>query len=416
MLMTVLMMMAFALTSCTPFHPHIRKSDVERLKEEAANGSVKAREAIVVHGCDSVFTKELREQYLQELAEAGNYEAVNLLSYKAVPEGKGLQDFPEEQVVWWQKGAEAGNPNCMYTLSTYLNIEMASYYDTISAQKWLRQAADSLIAFARMDIREQERRNNIFDRSIFTFSQVWNRDMADESLLCRFSNAAFQSSYGLLADSFRQFFTRIWWQCILAWILMLAGLALAAFLAFLVLDDSKLYTVTLSSSYGLVNGFAWFYMGEQAMCNPGILYTYNSIGHFTHQEAAYGWASDMCIYATWIWVILFLFFFCKGIYDLWKSGNMSIFNVILYILTILFTNIFFYLIFSTIAALGAIIYGLAIVTVVALLLKSTGLLDLMNSTSKGIDQLFPQETAQQRKEREDHEFSKRIRENSNMWG
>lgn len=80
------------------------------------------------------------------------------------------------------------------------------------------------------------------------------------------------------------------------------------------------HAVVTSAVYGMFNGYAWYYMGH-ACESYGMLKTYNSIGHYTYQEGAFGWVSDACIYLTWIWTALMLLLFGYLIPASYGGGN-----------------------------------------------------------------------------------------------
>ncbi len=374
LLLTALMM----LSSCYKIEPCIRQSDIARLTEQAEMGSVDAQRAIFMYG-HSKFPAELKERYVQELAAAGDYYAIDTLLYRAQP--KDLETWrkgtPKVVVDWMERGVEKGATNFMYRLALEYGKPQSQYRDSLRAEQLLRQAADSLHTYARLDLREAEGKNTIFDRAVFSYQQLWSHDMADESLLCRFSNASFQASYGFFADSFRMFFSHIWWQCILAIVVMIVGL-LAALLFFLLMEKNQSYAAVTTSVYGMLNGFVLFFVGHFAL-DDGLLRTNRCIGQFTLPDGTFGWESTTCLWASWVWLVLLIFFFAKGLYDLKKSGRMNVWQVVRYVLTFVFVNLVYYIMFSTVAVFGQFMIFIACFFLVCMVLDKLGILKILSS-------------------------------------
>lgn len=311
----VLLYAVMFLSSCTfleevhgtLFVPSIRASEVDRLVAEADSGNVRAKRAILRYGRKLV-PQETRDRYHNEMIELGEWEYLGFFKYMGVkPKEPTLTANPtaKSEFRWEEYGVEKGNTDCMYSLGVKYNLERS--YNPERSELLLRQAADSLHAFARRELREREGSITVFDRGVFCFSQIWNRDMADESLLCRFSNATFHASYGFMVECFAQLLTHIWWQCLLFLAFMIIAFVVATLWA-TTLRKTTRHAVVTSAVYGMFNGYAWYYMGH-ACESYGMLKTYNSIGHYTYQEGAFGWVSDACIYLTWIWTALMLLLF-----------------------------------------------------------------------------------------------------------
>lgn len=379
-------MSVLVMTSCIRVDPKIRKSDVARLTEEAANGSMEAKRSIVMYGY-SKFPDELKKQYLEELKEAGDYDAINILLDSVTPMNLVmLKATPKEMVDCMEYAVEKGAPNFMYRLAQEYGNKDSQYYDSLRADQLMRQAADSLHAYARRDIRRAEHKDCVTDRAGFAFSQIWNRDMAEEPLLCRFSNAAFQASYGLLADSFMKLFTHVWWQCLLAFVIMIVGL-LVAFLGFIYLNGSLSYSAVTSSVYGLTNGFILFFT-TRFVIDDGFIITNRCIGHFFHQEGTFGWQSSFCLWTTWIWAILLLFFFVKGIYDMWQSGRLNVQRVVVYVLSFVCINLIYYVMFSTVSVFGQLVIGIIAFFLGSVVLDKLGIINLLGSATKAAGGAF----------------------------
>ncbi len=103
------------------FGRKMRPEDVQRLQAEAEAGNLKSMEVLMCHG-DGVAPDALLLRYTDILAAAGNYKA---LAYKYMQEGKTSASWEilrgkEETaryIKWMKKGAEKGNPDCMYQLA-----------------------------------------------------------------------------------------------------------------------------------------------------------------------------------------------------------------------------------------------------------------------------------------------------------
>lgn len=137
MIVSVLLLM-----SCMRVDPKIRKSDVSRLTEEAANGSMAAKRSIVMYGF-SKFPDELKKQYLEELKEAGDYDGIAVMLDSVTPMNLVmLKATPKEMVDCMEYGVEKGVPNFMYRLAQEYGNKDSQYYDSLRADQLMRQAAD----------------------------------------------------------------------------------------------------------------------------------------------------------------------------------------------------------------------------------------------------------------------------------
>ena len=377
-LMTLLLTAVMTLSSCYKIEPRIRKSDVARLTEQAEKGNVDAQRAIFMYG-HSKFPAELKEHYVQELAAAGDYYAIDTLLYRDQP--KDLETWrkgtPKVVVDWMERGVERGATNFMYRLALEYGKPQSQYRDSLRADQLLRQAADSLHTYARLELREAKGKNTIFDRAVFSYQQIWSHDMADESLLCRFSNASFQASYGFFSDSFLKIFSHIWWQCILAIAVMIVGL-LAALLFFFLVEKNQSFAAVTSSVYGMLNGFVLFFVGHYVL-DDGLLRTNRCIGQFTLQDGTFGWESTTCLWASWVWLVLLIFFLAKGLYDLRESGRMNAWQVIRYVLTFIFVNLVYYIMFSTVALFGQLMIFITCLLLALMVLDKLGILKILGS-------------------------------------
>ena len=412
-----MLMLVMLMTSCSYykkskyilFQPHLIESDVALLKDEAANGNTDAKRAIMLYGAKH-FPEELRENYRKELLEEGDFQAIAFMRNKEI---KGVMDlaYPSNAMLHWMEyGAEKGNVDWMYNLALYHLSE--KHFKPEVAEKLITQAADSLHTFSRMKLREWRNSKTVFDRGVFSFSQVWNRDMRQESFLCRFSNAAFNASYGFLNDCFSKLFTSIWWQCLLFLVFMIIILIVAVLWAS-TLQLTHRRAILSSTAYGLFNGYVWYYMSIPWAGVEGVINTSKAIGRFARQEGTFGWTSDACVYLTWLWAALLLYFFVSGLLKLRKAGELNAKSVVKYVFTFIFFNMFFYVIFSTIGTFAFIFYFILLAIIIGFFFQGSG--SGSGSSGGGYNAFADHNRAM--KEHQDALNRQRMRDiNNKIWG
>lgn len=356
----------------------MRPKDVERLKAEADAGNLRSMETLMCHG-DTLVSKELLTHYMDVLADEGNFKA---LTYKYMQENGGSANWSvmmekndlARYIRWMKKGADKGNPDCMYQLGVlYDQKKVASgthfvdspYYDFDKAVQWSRQAADSCHAYARTNIRHWSGKESVLDRPRFTARQIWKYNARGQNFFNRASNAAFQYMADAVNNTFNLLFSKLWWQALLMAVVMLLVIAGVIFYGFSFEGDSAV-SVGASSIYGWLNGFTLFFIADGQWQNAaGIFGSFDGMCHFTHQPGTYSLMSDICVWATWIWVILFAVMFFKGIQNLRKQGRLTVVSLLKFTLVTILINILFYLlggalsIFSEIIAiiLGIVLFG-----------------------------------------------------------
>lgn len=413
-----MLMLVMLMTSCsyykkldyTLFQPHLIESDVELLKDEAANGNTDAKRAIMLYG-GKYFPKEQRESYRKELLEKGDFQAVALMRRMEIKEIIDVAYPSKAMLHWMEYGAEKGNVDWMYNLALYHLSE--KHFNPELAEKLITQAADSLHAFSRMRLRMWRNCNTVFDRGVLSFSQVWNRDMRQESFLCRFSNAAFNASYGFMNDCFSKLFTNIWWQCLLLMAFMIIILIVAILWA-TTLRPTHRRAILTSTLYGLFNGYVWYYMSTFFAGVEGVINISNAIGRFSRQEGTFGWTSDACVYLTWLWAALLLYFFVSGLLELRKAGELNVKSAAKYVFTFLFFNVIFYVMFSTIGVFAKIFYLIMIVLIISFFFQSSG-----SGNSDGRNHLLESLKDHERAMKEHQEDLDRQRMNdinNKLWG
>lgn len=356
----------------------MRPKDVERLRAEADAGNSKSMETLMCHA-DTLIPKELLLHYTDKLADEGNFKA---LTYKYMQENGGAANWMVmmdkndvgRQIRWMKKGADKGNPDCMYELGVLYDLKKVTsgtsfvdspYYDFDKAVQWSRQAADSCHAYARTNIRHWSGKESVLDRPRFTARQIWKYNARGQNIFNKASNAAFQYMADCVNNTFNLLFSKLWWQALLMAVVMLGVVCIVIFYGFS-FEGKSAVSIGASSIYGWLNGFTLFFIADGQWQNAaGIFGSFDGMCHFTHQPGTYSLMSDICVWATWIWVILFVVMFFDGIMTLRKQGNLTVFSLLKYIFATILINVLFYLlggalsIFSEVIAIiaGILLFG-----------------------------------------------------------
>lgn len=370
----------FIITAAMCFLPSckMRPKDVERLKAEADAGNSKSMETLICHG-DTLVPKELLLHYMDVLADEGNFKA---LTYKYMQENGGAANWTvmmdknevARHMRWMKKGADKGNPDCMYELGVLYDLKKVAsgthfvdspYYDFDKAVQWSRQAADSCHAYARTNIRHWSGKESVLDRPRFTARQIWKYNARGQNIFNKASNAAFQYMADCVNNTFNLLFSKLWWQALLMAVVMLGVVCIVIFYGFS-FEGKSAVSIGASSIYGWLNGFTLFFIADGQWQNAaGIFGSFDGMCHFTHQPGTYSLMSDICVWATWVWVILFVVMFFDGIMTLRKQGNLTVFSLLKYIFATILINVLFYLlggalsIFSEVIAIiaGILLFG-----------------------------------------------------------
>ena len=338
----------------------MRPKDAERLRIEANTGELKSMEMLAVHGGDLI-TQDERNHYLDILAENGNFRALSA-RFSEEYNQRGKLSEKEWQAIymrWMEKGARMGTPDCMYRLGMmYLERE---HLDSTKAMTWLKQAADSCQAGANVELCKLAGKQTVLDRPRFAFRQMWKYTARDQSFLNRASNAIFHFMSESLRSSFQNLFSARWWQSLLLMLVMF-GVLIAGFIYALSHKGPEAVSVAVSSIYGLLNGFALFFVAKGKSAIPGILVSSDAIGQFVRQPATYGLISDLCRWGAWCWVIIVALVYLRGLLLRIKSGQLTMLTFFKYTLGTLFSCVFFYLLAGAVS-LASWVIGIVIVTV-----------------------------------------------------
>ena len=364
----------------------MRPEDVTRLQEEAEAGNLKSMEVLMCHG-DGVAPDELLLHYTDVLAAAGNYKA---LTYKYMRESQAnagweIMRGKEETaryIKWMKNGAEKGNPDCMYQLAgEYKRKQIATpnctfvdnpYYNADLAWKWTQQAADSCYAYARNSLKYRDGTVNVLDRPRFVFQQIWNYNARGQSFFCKASNAAFQYMVDCFNNSLSTIVSRRWWQGLLMVLVMLV-VFIGVLVYGLSFKGDSAVSIGTSAAYGWLNAFTLFFVADGVWENvDGVLGCFDGMCHFTRQPASYSLLSDICTWATWVWVIVFLFLFIKGIVNLRKQGRLTVWSLLKFAVATLLVNVLFYLLGGALSILSEAIALIGIILLAGALIKTSG--------------------------------------------
>ena len=361
----VLVLVCLILPSCK-----MRTKDVGRLKAEIEQGNLKSMEVYAVKADEKQITPEQLNEYLAILSKHGNFMALTIsFTNECYEKGKtGNGQWEPVYKRYMEKGAKLGNPDCMYRLGkTYLEQDRP---DTAMALKWLKQAADSSQAAANVTLRRIAGEESVLDRPRFAFRQMWEYTDRDQSFLNRASNASFHFFSEFLRSSFspRNLFSPRWWQCLLMMLLMLGVLVAGVFYAILRIGPETA-SAAVSGIYGWLNGFALFCFAKGKSTISGILVSCDAIGHFTQQPATYGLISDLCRWGTWLWVIVIVFVYIRGLIGYARHRHLTVLTFLTYTLRTVFAVVFFYLLAGAVSVLSWVI-GLFIAVVLLFLLPA----------------------------------------------
>ena len=329
----------------------MREKDVQRLTSLAEAGNEKAMQNLMLYG-DTMVSIEVREHYMQVLADSGNAEGLytivrpSRLQFQDMP----FYDFTPENVKWLKYGAEKGDPYCLYMMSGYYDKD--EHRDTVLSDSLMRQAADSGYAKARLYMFRKNHKGNILIRPCYVFHQVWSCAARDYALFPRFSNALFHFSVDFFRNCFKSLLTSRWWQSLLGIVFMIALLIIGGMYLLCTKKEEKVSVIT-TGIYGWLNCFIllYQYVGVGA---EGFLRATNTILRFTYQPEAFGTLSYLSVAATWIWIIVFVFCLLLAIIDRMGKG-LSAKAWIRFVLKFLFSNLLAYFLFASLAMFSRVL-------------------------------------------------------------
>ena len=331
----------------------MRPKDAVRLKAEAEAGNMKSMEMLAVYG-DTLVSASERDHYLDMLAKNGNYRALSArYSEEYYKSGKlSEKQWQSMYMRWMEKGAKMGTPDCMYRLGVmYLEKQQL---DSTKALYWLGQAADSLQANARVELRKAAGKLTVLDAPRFAFRQMWDYNARGQSFLNRFSNATFHFMSECLRSSWKNLFSPRWWQSLLLvafmLVVLIAGIAYA-----LGRRGHEAISAAASGIYGWINGMTLFLFAKGKSAVPGILVSSDAIGQFSRQPATYGLISDLCIWGSWCCLIILVLVYLMGLVERIKLGKLSVWSFLTYTLGTVFSCVFFYCLAGAISSMSRVI-------------------------------------------------------------
>ena len=413
----ILLSTCFLMPSC-----NMRPKDAERLKAEIEEGNRKSMEVYVVNASKELITPEESKQYLDILSQEGNFMALTVkFTDECYEKGKTeANQWEPVYIRWMEKGAKKGTPDCMYKLGmTYLEKD---HPDSTKAVEWLTQAADSCQASANVVLRRIAGKETVLDRPRFAFRQMWRYTARDQSFLNRASNATFHFLAECLRSSFspRNLFGPNWWQCLLLIALMFGVLILGIVYA-ITRSGSESISALASGVYGWLNGFALFFFAKGKSSISGILTSCDAIGQFTQQPATYGLISDLCRWGTWVWALIIVAVYLRGLYGFITHRRLTVATFLTYTLKTLFAVVFFYLLAGAVSALSWFV-GICVYIALFWIWPASHMTDedwkkLDEKTAKQAEEAEKrrQEAERKKRQKEEEENAQRIRENSKRY-
>ena len=344
----VLILTCSLLPSCK-----MRPKDAVRLKAEAEAGNMKSMEMLAVYG-DTLVSASERNHYLDMLVKNGNFRALSArYSEEYYKSGKlSEKQWQAMYMRWMEKGARMGTPDCMYRLGVmYLEEQQL---DSTKAMYWLGQAADSLQANARVELRKAAGKLTVLDAPRFAFRQMWDYNARGQSFLNRFSNATFHFMAECLRSSWKNLFGPRWWQSLLLMVFMF-GVLIAGIVYALSRRGRESISSVASGIYGWINGMTLFLFAKGKSAVPGILVSSDAIGQFSRQPATYGQISDICIWCSWGCLIIIVLVYLMGLIERIKLGKLSVRSLLTYTFGTVFSCVFFYCLAGAISVMSKVI-------------------------------------------------------------
>lgn len=346
--LSVLVLTCALLPSCK-----MRPQDAERLKAEAETGNLKSIELLAANGGELI-TQSERERYIDILVNNGNYRALAGKYNDEIYRSGHLSEAQQQAMYmrWMEKGAKMGTPDCMYRLGE-MYLEKA-HLDSTKASYWLGQAADSLQAAARVELRKMAGERTVLDEPVYAFQQMWGYNSREQSFLNRASNAVFHFFPASLKSTWKCLFGSTWWQSLLMVLALIVVLAIGVICVFGKRGDGAL-SVAASGIYGWINGMTLFIFTKEKSSIPGILVSSDAIGQFSRQPATYGLVSDICIWGSWCCLIIIVLMYLRGLLLRFQVGHLTVWRFFTYTFGTVFSSVFIYFLAGALSTLAWII-------------------------------------------------------------
>ena len=344
----VLVLTCSLLPSCK-----MRPEDAVRLKAEAEAGNLKSMEMLAANS-DTLISASERNHYMDVLTENGNFRALSgRFSEEFFKSGKlSEKQWQAMYMRWMEKGAKMGTPDCMYRLGVM--YQEKEHLDTAKAMYWFRQAADSLQASARVELRKAAGELTALDAPRFAFRQMWDYNAREQSFLNRFSNATFHFMSECLRSSWKNLFSARWWQSLLLMIMML-GVLIAGIIFALSRRGREAVSVAACGIYGWINGMTLFLFAKGKSAIPGVLVSSDAIGQFSRQPATFGLISDICVWASWCCLIIIVLVYLVGLLRRIRLGVLSVWTFFTYTFGTVFSCVFFYCLAGGVSVMSRVI-------------------------------------------------------------
>jgi hypothetical protein len=302
----------------------LREKDRSRLAEAANNGDVIAMKAIYGFKnmcCDKPFVDEQTYNSFNQVLMEQGYHKVWLDKINAA---KAAGADKSELVEMSTEAAEHGCVPCMDDLAKYYH-DMGTPESNEKAMFWTQKAAEQSCALAQMRLlRWQDKSIYMPTRAIKVGKEGWNV-VEEGTILAKLTSWTvwFVSTY--FVDIFKFTFSKTtWWQGLLGllfFILFVSGIGFFPSFCKDAIDDRATLPIYWTLLYGGINGlvivintFDGFVTGNWI---KGENFVSLNIGRLTYAPYSCTFVSDICIYATWIWLIgvigIFLYLYFSGV-------------------------------------------------------------------------------------------------------
>jgi len=344
----VLVLTCSLLPSCK-----MRPQDAERLKAEAENGNLKSIEVLAANGGELI-TQSERERYIDILVNNGNYRALAGKFNDEIYRSGRLSEAQQQAMYmrWMEKGARMGTPDCMYRLGM-MYLEKA-HLDSTKARFWLGQAADSLQAASRVELRKMAGERTVLDEPVYAFQQMWGYNCREQSFLNRASNAVFHFFSSGKKSTWKCLFGSTWWQSLLMVLAMIIVLSIGVICVFGKRGEGTV-SVAVSGIYGWLNGTLLLVFNKAKSSIPGILVSSDAIGQFSRQPATYGLISDICIWGSWCCLAIIILMYLRGLLLRFQVGHLTVWRFFTYTFGTVFSCAFIYFLSGALSTLTWII-------------------------------------------------------------
>lgn len=302
----------------------LSEKDKSRLAEAACSGDVNAMKVIYCfkNSADGqpIVDDQNYSSFNQTLFDQGFHKIWLDKINKAKEEGTEESELVKMSI----EAAEKGCVPCMNDLASYYHKKegQENYEKAIS---WTQMAADSSNALAQMRLlRWQDQNVNMPTRAINVGKEGW-KIVENGNFLAKLTSGTIYFVSTFFVDIFKfTFSTTTWWQGLLGFfvfIFFFSGIAFFPAFCKDAIDERAQLPFYWTLLYGGVNGLIVVFDEFKGFVSGYWLEGENffswNIGRFTYAPYSCTILSDICIYATWIWLIgiiaLFLYLYFAGV-------------------------------------------------------------------------------------------------------